>query len=486
MRLSPQFSTSGTHSMLSFFTGALDVAYMGISPTLLGHTYHLPLRIIAVANAHAGSLAVVGRSDARLDGASKIGMVLGSDAHVLAHHFSQSDRSSSKPLFINLSPDESLHALRTGMIDFAALWEPYVSMALEGGAAVAFSDRDLDFEIFSFIVASERAVREKRDALHKLVAAHLGAIDEVERDVDRHLARLRMVFGLSVSHARYGDVLRDTYRWPRMNPLEDGLDEEVLRSLAGVRDAHVALGTAGTDHSIESLIPMPTSARSPDPDTHLNLGYTNSIMCTTFHVADFAGLFEDTGLRIDAGRRRVEERIARLSPEFQDDLRLCHELIARDPGLVIQKLGRMNEALFTELARRLLGVEEQSFSAVLQSIRKAELVPRDMLSWADSIRSIRNVATHDGAVLTVEEAGNAFSILLNIVEWFERERASFDEPLQRCSVCRTTVRDGWRACPECGMSLSQACTACNEPLETAWKVCPRCAAPRKAPVGSSG
>lgn len=465
--------------MLSFFTGALDVAYMGISPTLLGHTYHLPLKLIAVANAHAGSLAVVGPRDARPEGAPKIGMVLGSDAHVLAHHFTQSDRLPAKALFVNLSPEESLHALTTGMIDFAALWEPHVSMALETGASIVFSDRDLDFEIYSFIVASERAVREKREALSRLVAAHLAAVEQVERDVDLHLARLRMVFGPSVSHARYGDVLRDTYRWPRMSFLEEGLDHDVLRSLQGVRDAHIALGTAGTDHSIDSLIPSPTPARSSDPGTPLNLGYSNSIMCTTFHVADFGGLFEQEGMQIDSGRRRVEERIARLSPEFQDDLRLCHELLARDPGLVIQKLGRMNEALFSDLAHRMLGISDQSFAAVLKSIREAELVPRDMVSWADSIRSIRNVATHDGAVLTAEEAGNAFSILLNIVEWFERERASFEQTPERCPQCRMTVQDGWHACPQCGASLSPTCAACGEPLDPAWRVCPHCAEPRE-------
>lgn len=475
MRLLPQYSPSGTNSMLNFFTGALDVAYMGSSPLLLGHSYRLPLRVLATANEHHGSLAIVGRDRGSPGSALKLGTVMGSDGHVLAHHFAKAD-DSRRVFYLNLPPEECLHALRMGMIDCAALWEPHVSIAVDAGASVWFTDQDLDFTMFSFIVATERVVGEKTAALEALVKGHLAAIDAIESDLDPFGQRLRMIFGPDLTAASYERILREAYKWPRHDFLASGaLDPEVKKALGAVLETHVALGTVdGGAADLVLLAPHDEEADLPADEQALDLGYSNSIMCATFHVGDLGEMFDSAGLAMHVGRRRVEERIARVSAERQDDLRLCYELIDRDPELVIQKLGRMNEQLFRGQLRRLTEKDPRSFGAVLESLRELDAVPGDILSWSNSIRSIRNVATHEDETLTSEEAQNAFNIFLNVIEWCDRHQLESSAVGGRCPRCRAPVDDDWVACPECAASLSYQCDSCGDGLQPGWKLCPRC------------
>lgn len=475
MRLLPQYSPSGTNSMLNFFTGALDVAYMGSSPLLLGHSYRLPLRVLATANAHNGSLAVVGRDRGSPGSALKLGTVLGSDGHVLAHHFAQAEEGR-RVFYLNLPPEECLHALRMGMIDCAALWEPYVSIAADAGASVWFTDRDLDFRMFSFITATERVIGEKTAALGALVKAHLTAIDAIDADLDPFSRRLRMIFGPDLTASSYERILREGYEWPRHDFLEEGaIGEEVKAALRGVLATHVALGTVdGSAADVSLLAPHDGEPDLPAEEQDLNLGYSNSIMCSTFHVGDLGELFDTAGLAMHVGRRRVEERIARVSSERQDDLRLCYELIDRDPELVIQKLGRMNEQLFRGQLRRLSGGEHRSFGAVLDSLRQSDAIPRDILSWSDSIRSIRNVATHEDEAISAEEAQNAFNIFLNVIEWCDSHQLEAIAVEGRCPRCWAPVDGDWIACPECGASFDSRCGSCGDALQPGWKLCPHC------------
>lgn len=476
MLLVPQYSPSGTNSMLNFFTGALDVAYMGSSPMMLGTMFDLQLRVVGIANAHAGSLAIVRKPGPKNDASqAKIGTTLGSDGHVLAHHFTVNHELDAA-LHINLSPAEAIDALAMGMIDYAALWEPHVSVAVSRGAEIVFSDQDLDFTMYSFIVASERSLREKPAALKRLVTVHQEAISGLETGLRSLSPRLRMIFGSSLPDRRYVELLREGYSW-HPDTFFDGENprDEIAKSLSIVAETHILLGTGGSrTPKVEPLFEAVPPGEGFDEKDGLNLGYSNSIMCTSFHVADLLNLFRKHDFQVSIGHRRVEERIARLDEDLQDDLRLCHEILPRDPGLVIQKLGRLNEQIFREISRSVIGEEQRSLGGILQELETTGAVPRDTLSWADSIRLIRNVATHDDAAIRVDEAHNAFSIFLNIVEWYTENREALLNAAARCPRCRANVEADWVACPQCGLGFANTCTGCNAALEPNWKLCPSC------------
>ena len=47
---------------------------------------------------------------------------------------------------------------------------------------------------------------------------------------------------------------------------------------------------------------------------------------------------------------------------------------------------------------------------------------------------------------------------------------------QRCSFCKTPVRDDYLVCPTCGRRLRTVCRSCRRPVEPQWRLCPYCEA----------
>jgi len=474
--ITPQLTPSGTNSMLNFFTGALDVAYMGSSPFMLAHLYNLPVRIISIANAHNGSLAILKgaeKPENEKNRKYKLGTTLGSDGQVLAFHFSKSLKENNKPIIVNLSPEECIEALSVGLIDYAALWEPFVSIAKKANNNVVFTDKDLNFKMYSFIVATDKAIINKTSSLTSFLQLHSASIDQISNQLPRFLPRLRLIFGSDIDVNRYHIMLRDEYYWPGGNYLEDkkSINSDLEDSLKSVYKTHFDLGNGEiSDFSVQRFFP---SGRPVKDLPDLNLGYSNSIMCATFHVADLSKSFSEFGLKVDSSNRRIEERIALLQEKWQNDIKLCYELLQRDPELVVQKIGRMNEQLFREIEESLIGETSKSIAAVIQSLRDKKLIPRDILSWADSIRSIRNVATHDNEKILPDESQNAFNIFLNILEWYEQASQNLFKHT-RCPQCYNELNKDWNLCPRCGKSVQTNCSSCKKELKPEWKVCPYC------------
>lgn len=476
-RIKPQLSPSGTNSMLSFLTGALDVAYMGSSPFVLSHCYDLPLRIISVANAYDGSLAVLKnpnptRSQSNED-TIKIGTTLGSDGQILGKHFSE-ERHEGDLVFVNLSPEECVDAISTGLIDYAALWEPFVTILQNKGAEKVFTDQDLSFNMYHFIVASETSISSSTDSLIRFIKLHLDSIEKLNRNVSQYITELKYIFGPDISESRYKEMLFQEYEWPKYNFLSElnNIPESLEASLLKISETHYDLDNGDMISPNTSRFFPDSNLGDGDADT-LSLGYSKDIMCTTFHVADLSNSFSTYDLSVESSGRRVEERIALLDEEWQNDVKLCHELIPRDPELVVQKIGRMNEKIFRKIEKHLIGETPNSIAAAIQSLRDKDLVPRDVLSWADSIRSIRNVATHDNENIAPEEARNTFNIFLNLLEWYESEA---DDLLQfdRCPRCYYQLEEGWTVCPRCGNSLEEVCPACGQEVQNEWQACPNC------------
>jgi hypothetical protein len=81
--LIPKFADSGTESMFQFFTGEVDVAYMGLTPYVLGVVYGLPIKIVAVAQELHKSHGIVMKQSSILENDEniKIGTVFGSSGH---------------------------------------------------------------------------------------------------------------------------------------------------------------------------------------------------------------------------------------------------------------------------------------------------------------------------------------------------------------------------------------------------------------------
>lgn len=477
--LNPQFNASGTNSMLSIFTGAVDVAYMGSSPFILGHKFQLPIKIVAIANIHKGSLAIVGNKNSikRLPNATKkIGTVYGSDGHVLAHEFKKKHLGDQDLTIVNLSPTEGIEALKLGMIDFVALWEPYVSFLLQRGFEKIFDDTNLNFRMYSFIVATEKSLNKKHNLISKFLDVHFAGLNILNSNIDEYLLKLRLLFGNDLSTKDYKNIIAKFYTWPKYNFLDSEIGKEDVKfSIKNIFDIHSELGNR-SNASFEENNFFPSIANlNEGSENILNLGYSNSIMCTGFHLADLSGQISQNDFEIYSPTRRVEERIASLDEDYQEDLKLCFELLSRDPELVIQKIGRLNEQIFRNIEKLITNSTTKSFAGVLQKLGELNIIPSDILAWSDSIRSIRNVATHDEGKMNEEESKTTFNILLEILEWYKANKNKFSNNTI-CPRCHKNIDGDWIVCPHCGNDLCNKCQSCGKQIENNWKACPYCGA----------
>jgi RNA polymerase subunit RPABC4/transcription elongation factor Spt4 len=54
---------------------------------------------------------------------------------------------------------------------------------------------------------------------------------------------------------------------------------------------------------------------------------------------------------------------------------------------------------------------------------------------------------------------------------------------QRCSYCKTAVREDYLVCPNCTRRLRNVCGTCSRPVEPNWRVCPYCESQVTSPAG---
>ena len=200
VRVTLRYSDSGTESMLLFFTRAIDAAYVGLVPYVLGLAYGLPLQVVGVAASGSPSHAVVTRGELPHGNEPiRIATVLGSSGHFAGWYWA--NKAGLRGLFIDLPPQEQVHALREGYVHAAATWEPYVSACVTDGGRVAFKATDLPFPLLDLIVAS--ADGPGADGIDSLVRLHAAMSERlVEGATPEDLNYIRRLFRASWSDDR--------------------------------------------------------------------------------------------------------------------------------------------------------------------------------------------------------------------------------------------------------------------------------------------
>lgn len=465
--------------MFLFFTGAIDVAYVGITPFVLGHSYGLPVRIVGIAQEYGPSHAVVLREPARAakQPGLRIGTVLGSDAHRVAAAWA--DTVEQTVSYVNLPPVDQLRALEHGFIDGLAVWEPHIAAAQQAGAAVVFETDQSGVAGFNLVCATEAAIRSKPQWLQAFLAAHTKAVEIIARgDLEQHAGVLHAVFEGKVAPDDYARLLRDGYRWPTGELWRaEEVPESLLESLAATNRFLTEIGLAPErEFDPKSCFPEGWSI-APGDDARLAVGYSDSLMCAAFYLAQGIGLFEEQGFIVDSDERRLIERIAYLDSEFKQDLQAADRLLTADPELAVMKLGRINEDVFTRIyTATMRTAAPKQLSKALATLEEEEIVPAAILSSAHWIRSVRNIAAHRGEV-SRSHARSCYSHMVDILEWFSRERAALSVVATRCFRCRKPLQPEWKACPHCGAVQRADCASCGHALQADWKACPNCGTP---------
>ncbi len=470
-RVTLRYSDSGTESMLLFFTRAIDVAYVGMVPYVLGLAYGLPLQIFGVAASGSPSHAVVTRGELPHGSEPiRIATVLGSNGHFAGWYWL--NKEGRRGLFIDLPPQEQVQALREGYVHAAATWEPHVSACAANGGRVAFRGTDLPFPLLDLIVGVEDGPgAEGIDSLVRLHAAMSERL--VEGATPEDLDYVRRLFRANWSDAKVQELIASSFVTAAAQDLDAS---QLTKATELVLDfvTSAGLGVAGTEHDVLSqrvVVRNYDPEHLPSRDIDLRVGYSDDLMCVPILAARNLKDIAHAPISFDSTVQREVERIAALPDSLRESVEQARELISVDPALATMKMARLVELSLRSISDEALGKQSpKQISAVISGLEEAGILPPIVATSAHWIRSVRNVAAHQDE-LGAATASAALTHLLDIVEWIQESNVAQE---RRCPRCTQLVQPEWVVCPSCTWRFEDTCERCGLALESSWKACPGC------------
>jgi RNA polymerase subunit RPABC4/transcription elongation factor Spt4 len=473
VRVTLRYSDSGTESMLLFFTRAIDAAYVGLVPYVLGLAYDLPLQVVGVAGSGSPTHAVVTKGE--LPGGSepiRIATVRGSNGHFAGWYWIK--KEGRRGLFIDLAPQEQAQALREGHIHAVATWEPHLSDCLTHGGRVAFRATDLPFPLLDLIVAANGPGAEGVDSL---VRAHAAMSERlVGEATPEDLDYVRRMFRANWPDARLQELIRASFTTAAAQSFEP---RQLIAATESVADfvTSAGLGVADTDQDVLStrVTVRPYDPQHlPSKDIELRVGYSEDIMCVPILLARDRKDIAHASIKFEQTVQREAERIASLPDSLRESVEQARGLVAVDPALATMKMARLVELSLRSISDQALGRQPpKQISAVISGLEEAGILPPIVATSAHWIRNVRNVAAHQDD-FELATASAALTHLLDILVWIQDSKVAQE---RRCPRCSQLVQPEWVVCPNCTLRFEHTCERCGQALETSWKACPSCGAP---------
>jgi hypothetical protein len=474
VRVTLRYSDSGTESMLLFFTRAIDAAYVGLVPYVLGLAYGLPLQLIGVAASGSPSHGVVTRGELPPESEPiRIATVLGSSGHFVGWYWIK--QAGLRGLFIDLPPQEQVHALREGYVHAAATWEPYVSACVADGGRVAFQATDLPFPLLDVMVATEGGpAAEGIDSLVRLHAAMSKRL--VEGATPEDLNYIRRLFRVNWSDERIQELIGSSFVMAASQNF-DPAQLEAATQLVSEFVTSAGLGVAGTDQehlASRMAVRQHAPEHEPSQNVELRIGYSEDLMCVPILLARNLKDIAHGAVNFETTVQREEERIASLPDSLRESVEQARELITVDAALATMKMARLVEMSLRSISDHALGKQSpKQISAVISGLEEAGILPPIVATSAHWIRSVRNVAAHQDD-LGPATASAALTHLLDILEWIQESDVAQE---RRCPRCSKPVQPEWVVCPACTWQFERTCERCGLTLESSWKACPGCGTP---------
>lgn len=236
-----QFNNGGD-LMTAMASGDVDVGYVGITPVLSSIANGVPVKVISAAQTEGSGIVVA--KDSGIDSVSDLsGKKIATPGeasiqHMLLTYYLKQNGMSISDLKVSSMKVPSMNdALKTGKIDGAITFEPYVSIAEKNGAKVLAGSQDiLPNHPCCVVVASDKFIGDHPNETAKILEIHENATDFINNNTDEAAGLLPgdivsdiEVEKMSMSSFPFISGLNDTYKQNVMDFMNLEVDLGILK-----------------------------------------------------------------------------------------------------------------------------------------------------------------------------------------------------------------------------------------------------------------
>ena len=236
-----QFNNGGD-LMTAMASGDVDVGYVGITPVLSSIAKGVPVKVISAAQTE-GSGIVVSKDSGIASVSDLAGKKIATPGeasiqHMLLKYYLSQNGMDINDLKVSAMKVPSMNdALKTGKIDGAITFEPYVSIAEKNGATVLAGSQDiLPNHPCCVVAASDKFIVDHPDETKKILEIHENSTDFINKNTDDAAGMLPKdivsdveVEKMSMSSFPFISGLNDTYKKDVMDFMQLEVDLGVLK-----------------------------------------------------------------------------------------------------------------------------------------------------------------------------------------------------------------------------------------------------------------
>ena len=260
--------TSGPIVQQALAAGELDMAYIGAPPVYHWFSRGLDSRILAKVN--YGQAAVIVRKDSGIDdlqglrGKKVAGVKKGSGMDVLLRGYVLGEEAKMQPdKDVSIVPMPSGNmgpSVESKVVDGAFIWEPFTSQSeLRGDSKVIF---DMNQAVPKYpwyvVMAMPEALKNKRSAIKKVLAAHKKAVEFLNSSPDAGNDIIAKAFKLeTVKNEKTGETVTGTQIVAQARKRlgwEWDLTDKDLHFIQNLMDYSLSLGYINKPLKVDELV----------------------------------------------------------------------------------------------------------------------------------------------------------------------------------------------------------------------------------------
>src|SRR5437763_2817702 len=251
---------AGPSAMEAMFAGSLDLTYVGQGPALNAHFKSNGQEVRVIAGAANAGAALVVKSDSPIKTAAdfrgkkiatpQLGNTqdISCRAWLKAQGFKVTQTGGDVIVLPTNNPDQ-LALLQNGGVDGVWTVEPWVTrLEREAKARVFLEDKDI---ITTWLVSSNKFLRDQRDLVKKIVAANAELTDWMQKNTDE--AQKLLIAELKEETRTTFDSDAVAQAWKRIKFTTAVPAELITKAVRDGTDAGFLNGTTDTSRPMEAL-----------------------------------------------------------------------------------------------------------------------------------------------------------------------------------------------------------------------------------------